>query len=476
MVRTALFLSLLAAGLAHAASLTARLDKTTAALGEAVTLTVEARGVEPDALDLGAIELGALRERFELKSQTLSRGSDSATLVLSLYPRATGVLPIPPLAAGGRRTAPLALTVTDGSEAVPRVSVQWSLEPAAPFVNQPARLSLAICDDGSLQWQRPALPSQTGRVLHALGEEEDASERDGEPCTLHRFHWALLPTREGAAMIAADMLDTRRYGERLRFPAAAFAYRAQPLPAWLPAQVPPVVPTVTAGPLPARGSLNQPLAWRIEITGGYSADGLKALLDLQLRETPALAVYPPLVEVLSPDDRNSPLTRHAVTLFLQPRATGTLELPTLRLPWYDPVRGRLAEVTLAGPTLHVVDPRWRRAGEAAGGLGAAVLLALLGAQARRMMTWRMARRRGLAAIRAAYDADMLAHAVRAFSLAGAAPAPSLGAWQARLRAETGVDAAEAVRLLERYCYSRAVYPLKDVQGAFLKALAALHPR
>lgn len=140
------------------------------------------------------------------------------------------------------------------------------------------------------------------------------------------------------------------------------------------------------------------------------------------------------------------------------------------------MRGRLAEVTLAGPTLHVVDPRWRRAGEAAGGLGAAVLLALLGAQARRMMTWRMARRRGLAAIRAAYDADTLAHAVRAFSLAGAAPAPSLGAWQARLRAETGVDAAEVVRLLERYCYSRAAYPLKDVQGAFLKALAALHPR
>lgn len=476
MVRTALFLSLLVAGFADAASLSARLDKSTAALGEAITLTVEARGVELDALDLGALELGTLGERFELKGQTLSRGVDGATLVLTLYPRATGVLPIPSLAAGGRRTAPLAVTITDGSEQVPRVSVQWSLEPAEPFVNQPARLSLAICDDGSLQWQRPALPSQTGRVLRALGEEEDASERDGEPCTLHRFHWALVPTREGAAEIAADMLDSRRFGERLRFPSVSFAYRAPPLPAWLPAQVPPVAPTVSSGLLPARGSLNQPLAWRVEVSGGYSADGLKALLDLQLRETPAFTVYPPMIEALSPEDRNSPLTRHAVTLFLQPRATGTLELPTLRLPWYDPVRGRLAEVTLAGPSLHVVDPRWQRAGEAAGGLGAAVLLALLGAQARRMLTWRTARRRGLAAVRAAYDADTLAHAVRAFSLKAAEPAPSLGAWRARLQAETGVDVAEAVGQLERLCFGPVSPPLREVQQAFVRALSRLRPR
>lgn len=475
MVRSALFLSLLAAGLADAASLSARLDRTTAALGEAVTLTVEARGVEPDALDLGAIELGALGERFELKGQTLSRGSDSATLVLTLYPRATGVLPIPPLAAAGRRTAPLAVTITDGSEAVPRVSVQWSLEPAAPFVNQPARLSLAICDDGSLQWQRPDLTIRTGQVLRALGEEEDAAERDGEPCTLHRFHWALVPTREGEAQVEAGMLDTRRYGQRLRFPGASFSYRAQPLPAWLPAQVPPVAPTVVAGPLPVRGSLNQPLAWRVEV-GGYSADGLKALLDLQLRGSPVLAVYPPLVEALAPDDRNSPLSRHAVTLYLQPRETGALQLPTLRLPWYDPARGQLAEVTLAGPTLDIVDPRWRRAGEAAGGLGAAVLLSLLGAQLRRMLAWRLARRRGLAAIRAAYDADTLMHAVRAFSLRGAAPAPSLGEWQARLRVETGADAAEAVRQLEQHCFGRGAADWKPAQRALLETLATLRPR
>lgn len=471
MVRTALFLALLAAGCADAASLGARLDKTTVALGEAITLTVEARGVELDAVDLRA-----LGEHFELKGQTLSRGSDSATLVVSLYPRGTGVLAIPPLAAGGRRTAPLAVTVTDGSEAVPRVSLQWSLEPAAPFVNQPARLSLAICDDGSLQWQRPVLPSQAGRVLRALGETEDTARRDGAPCTLHRYDWALLPTREGGAQIPADMLDARRYGERLRFPGPAFAYRAQALPAWLPAHVPPVAPSVEADPWPARWPLDRPLAWRFVVTGGYGTDGLKALLDLQMRESPTFAVYPPLIETLAPAGPDSPLTRHAVTLFLQPRATGELVLPALRLPWFDPTRGELSARALPAMQLRVFDPRWQRAGEAGAALAGAGLLATLGWGARRMLSWRRARRRGLAAIRAAHDADTLAHAVRAFSLTGAAPAPSLGAWQQQLQRESGVDAAAAVARLERHGFGCEAHAVSALREDFLRVLAGARPR
>lgn len=470
--------ALLAPGAAHAAMLDAQLDRTTSALGEPVTLTVEAKRIGPAGFDLGALDLAPLVERFDVQGQTLSQGSDSATLVLTLYPRAAGSVRIPPLRVGAIQTPALTLTlaVADGSDDVPRVRANWSLDPAAPAVNQPARLTLDVCDTGSLQWQRPALPTHAGRVVRALGEEEDRAELDGEACTLYRFHWALLPTRAGEDGIRVPMLDASRFGARLRFPGASLNYRVQPLPAWLPPHVPPVEARVEAEPWPARGALDRPLAWRFVVTGGYSADGLKALLDLQQRESSQLAVYPPLIEALAPEDRNSPLTRHAVTLFLQPRATGPLELPTLRLPWYDLARGQLAETTLAGSTLEIVDPRWRRAGEAASGLGIAVLLALLGAQARRMLSWRLARRRGLAAIRAACDADTLMHAVRAFSLRGITPAPSLGEWRARLRVETGTDAAEAVRQLEQYCFGRDAADWKPAQRAFLETLAPLRPR
>ena len=73
-------------------TLTAQLDRTTVALGEPVSLTVQARGLNLDALDVGP--LGA---RFDVSGRTLSRDADSETLVLTLYPRAAGVMHIPSL-------------------------------------------------------------------------------------------------------------------------------------------------------------------------------------------------------------------------------------------------------------------------------------------------------------------------------------------------------------------------------------------
>jgi len=472
MVKTCLLMALLAGHAAHAASLTAQLDRTTVALGEPISLSVQASGLDLDTLDLTPLDA-----RFEVFARSRSRGMDSDTLVLTLYPRIAGVLPIPPLQLDKRLTAALPLTVTDGSDAVPQVTAHWVLEPVAAHVNQPVRLTLAICDDGSLQWQRPALPTHAGRVVRVLGEEEGAGERGGEACTLHRFHWALLATREGAATLAVPMLDASRFGQRLRFPGPSLNFEAAALPAWLPAHVPPVAPVIQADTLPARWPLQRPLSWRFEVAGGYSADGLKALLDLQLRESPVLGVYPPLIESIAPDDINSPLSRHAVTLFLQPRASGEITLPSLNLPWYDPVRGQVTSHILPGRSIVVFDPRWQRAGQVAGGLAGVVLLAALAWQIRRMARWRLARRRGLREIRQARDLAELARAVRQFSLTGQAAAPSLGEWQRRLAQETrACEVAEAVHQLEQQLFGQATPTLAALQQIFLQILVRAHPK
>jgi hypothetical protein len=472
MVKHVMLVAWLAGGAAHAASLSAQLDRSAVALGEPLSLTVQARGLDLDALDLAPLDA-----RFEVFARTRSRSTDSETLVLTLYPRLAGATPVPPLQLDTRHTRALSLTVSDGSEAVPRVTANWVLEPSRPRVNQPARLSLSICDDGSLQWQRPQLPTHAGRVVRALGEEAGDGERAGEACTLQRFHWALLATREGAATLAVPMLDASRFGQRLRFPGPSLDFEAAPLPAWLPAHVPPVAPRIQADPLPARWPLQRPLSWRFEVAGGYSAEGLKALLDLQLRESPALGVYPPLIEAVAPDDVNSPLSRYAVTLFLQPRASGEVKLPTLNLPWYDPVRGQLAGTALVGKTLTVFDPRWQLAARGAGGLAGALLLAGLVWQVRRMARWRLARHRGLRAIRQARDLAGLAQAVRQFSLTGQPAAPSLGEWQRRLAQEAaGCDVADAVRQLEHQTFGLASPASAELQQALLRKLAQVRPK
>jgi hypothetical protein len=490
MVSRLLLLALLVSDTASAASLTARVDRTAVALGEPVILTVRASGLSLDALDVSPLDAN-----FEVFARTLSRGADGETLVLTLYPRVTGPVQLPALPLEKWRTAVLPLKVSDGSEAVPRVTANWTLDPAAPRVNQPARLTLAICDDGSLQWQRPALPTRSGRVLRALDEDEGRGERAGEPCTLHRLDWALLATRSGAATLGVPMLDASRFGQRLRFPGPQLAYRVAALPAWLPAHVPPVVPQVAAAPLPSRWPLNRPLAWRFWVTGGYSADDLKALLDLQLRETPDLGVYPPLIEAGVPDDPGSPLTRYAVTLFLLPRASGQLSLPALRLPWFDVAHGQLASVVVGrrtsmkvsdpvragapvGPyTIEIFDPRWQVAGQMAAGLAGMMLLGGLFWQIRCTLRWRLARRRGLIAIRNARDVEGLASAVRRFSLTDQFVAPSLGDWQRRMRQETrNCNVAVAVRQLQQRVYGQASFGLATLQQAFERPLARIRPK
>lgn len=457
---------------AFAAALEARLDRSASLLGEAVSLTIEARGLELDQLDLTPLETG-----FEIFARTLSRAPASQTLVLTLYPRASGALRIPPLQVGTQRSAALPLDVATRGEDRSPVAIQVQMTPAAPWVGEPARLSLSVCDNDGLRWQRPVLPTESGRELRALNQDEDPDEVAGERCTRTRFHWALVPTRGGAARVVLPMLDAGLFGQRLRYPAPALDYVAGALPAWLPERIPPVAPRVEAAPLPARWPLRRPLAWQIDIEGAYSADGLKSLLAMQLRETPELGVYPPLIETLAPADPASTRTRHRVTLTLQPRARGELALPVLNLPWYDPVRERLDRRTVPAQSIAVFDPRLQTAGRAGAGLVGLALLGVLGRLLLRALRWRLRRRRGLQAIRQAQDAAQLMQAVRRFSLLGHAPAPSLGAWLGRMQQETGdLAAADAVRRLEQQRYGLAPADLPALRQAFVDALARVRPR
>lgn len=461
-------------GGALAAALEARLDRPASLLGEAVNLTVEARGLELDGLDLTALDA-----EFEIFARTLSRAPASQTLVLTLYPRVSGALRIPPLPLGAQRTGALSLAVTTGNEDRSPVAIDLQLTPAAPRVGEPARLSLSVCDNDGLRWQRPALPVGSGRVLRALNEDEGPGEVAGVRCTQQRFHWALVPTQSGAARVVLPMLDAGLFGQRLRYPGPVLEYVAGALPAWLPEAIPPLAPSVQAMTLPARWPLRRPLTWQIEIEGAYSADGLKSLLAMQLRETPEFGVYPPLIEPLTPADPASPQTRHRVTLTLQPRASGELVLPALNLPWYDPVRERLDSRGVPAHSIAIFDPRMETARRVGAGLVGVALLWMLGRLLQRAVRWRLRRRRGLQAIGQAQDSAQLMQAVRQFSLLGDTPAPSLGAWLDRLQQETDEQAAaavDAVRRLEQQQFGIAPPDLPALRQAFVDALARVRPR
>jgi hypothetical protein len=354
--------------------------------------------------------------------------------------------------------------------------VRVETDPAQPLARQATRLTLEACDDGSLNWERPVLPTHEGFSLRPLGEQQLDVERDGVMCTAHHWHWALLPTAAGTVDLALPWLKAGKFGAQLRFPPPTATLDIHPLPAWLPAEVAIGRPAVVASPLPADWPLERPLAWHLEITGGYTAAGLKALLRLQLAPYPALNAYPPTVEVLAPEDRNSPLTRLAVTLYALPQATGDLALPDLTLSWYDPATGRLENLALSGPRIKIFTPlhdtllRWGV------GLSIGALLGLAAWRLKKALSWRLARRRGLQAIARTRSPVELARALRAFTLTSRArPTASLGLWQADMARQVHCPGLEGLVLeVEQACYGLETTP-EGLKARALGLLARARP-
>ncbi len=453
-------------------AVTLRAEPAELVLGELLTLTLESRDSP-----LEDIDLAPLKADFEVHARTLGRSGGQETLSLTLYPLRTGRLALPALAAGPSRTRPLAIRVLESSEAMPKVTMRVETDPPTPHVRQPTRLTLEICDDGSLEWKPPVLPTHAALHHRPLGEQQLDVERGGQRCTAHLYHWSVLATRAGEIALPLPMLEAVKFGRRLRLPAPPVSIPAAPVPAWLPLNVPVGRPAMQMAPLPATWPLDRPLAWRLTVTGGYSADGLKALLALQTQPHPALNVYPPASDALPAEDGRSPLTRLSATLYLLPSERGHLDLPELGLPYFDPASGRLERLSLTGPRVAVFDPLLEKLKWATAGLGGLALLMAAAYGLHRTLRWRLARRRGLADLAQATDIADLARRMRAFSLRpGQSAAQTLEIWQASMQSENRCEGlADLVASLEQARYGQRPLSLDALKARALGVLRRVRP-
>jgi len=460
-------------GATNAWSLNAQLDHKRLALGEPLTLSISGKVASLEQLDLTP-----LKRDFEVFGQTLSRSEAQGTLQITLYPLHTGKLAVPPLGNGNARSRSLPIDVMASSEFMPATRFKLYTEPAQPFVRQPTRLTLEICDDGSLEWQRPKLPLNSQAQLRALGEDQIEIEQAGEPCTAHRYHWAVLPTQSGAIDLALPMLEAGKFGRRLRLPPPSATFSATAVPGWLPLNVPVGRPTISVEPVPKESPTERPLAWRFTVDSGYSVDGLKALLALQLQPYATWKVYPPTVETLVPEERNSPLNRLAVTLYALPDASGPLSLPALALPYFDPATTRLEQIALPIRQLQIYDPLWRKLGQVAAVLLGFVLIQAAMHLIRREVQWRQARRGALIAIGQAAGTAELVRILKAFHLRADTPAAAtLRRWLGTMHRQTRSDAAltELVATVEACHYGQQPIDLAELKRQALTAIAKLRP-
>lgn len=421
-------------------------DKKTIALGEPLLVELKAEDVrEP----LSSVSLDKLKQNFNVYGisgsvQTQSRKGrnvSSETMTLTLYPLCAGKLQLPALNYSGISSRALALQVLESSQQTSRVLIKTALDTTRPQVRQASTLSLEIYDDGSLQWTAPREISAHGAHQRRLAESQREEVIEGTRYTVHHYAWALMPLREGGMSVEFPMLDAFKFGTRLRYAVAPLWLDAAPVPAYLPVHVPIGKPVLTPDPLPPEIALDRPVNWTFTLQGsGISAEGVSKLLSA-IHGNPSLRFYPPIIGDSGKERPVSAAQTLLVTLPFVPLQTGTLHLPEINLPYYDPASARVEALLITGAQLEVFNPLWHSVKKAVIELMVLLAVISLGYWFFRKMRRALKKRKSLLAISRSLSAVELHQALLNFEIETAVvKCLTLQQWLQRMKRVYSADA------------------------------------
>ena len=327
-----------------AARLNASLDKKVSSLGEPIQLRIVGNA------DLSTLDLAPLEKEFEIFSSAVSGGVQNgkvqSVLEAILYPLRAGTLTLPSLALGNARSQPLLLEVQPA-----KVSLRAWVTPDTPMVREPTTLHLEIRDEGDLTWNAPTQLDAPNIHLRAQGETTREILHDGVALRVREYRWSLLALKSGGQRVSFPVLDTYKFGQRLRYPVLAVTVPALPAPAYLPLYLPIGQPSVRAEPMPSEIFIDRPASRVLEIDApGLSAEG--AQKSLQFDPPRGMRFYAPSVAPMTVEGRE----KLRVTLNFVAEETDVSGFPEIKLPYFDPKAMRIETLTIPAMRLIVRDP------------------------------------------------------------------------------------------------------------------------
>lgn len=375
------------------AEVSARLDRVSVGSGETVQLLLQHQGrtsKDPD--------LSPLQQDFEVlgtsrgSSMQFSNGDFSAQVQLriTLSPKRSGKLVVPPLEWDGERTQALTLNVgsaasgnaaASAAQAAP-VFVTATVDKTQPYVQSAVVLTVQVHTDQPLYQASLDLPRSDELLVQTLGEDQQSREtRDGREYQVITRRYLIFPQRSGTLELAGVVLDAQ-ISDRSRGSAFDRLFGNSPLSGMMGATRPirsrsePITldvrprPAAAAGGtwLPAR-NLGLDEQWRPDgarvhvgepITRHLrlSAEGLIAeqLPDLaQLMRLPdGLKAYPDQAQTANDLQGGTVLGRREQDVAIIASRPGRYRLPELRLKWWDITRDELREVALPARTLDIL--------------------------------------------------------------------------------------------------------------------------
>ncbi|QGZ30702.1 BatD family protein [Stutzerimonas stutzeri] len=362
---------------AGAATLTARVDRTQLSLDETVELTLETG----DSAAFGKPDLQPLDNLFKIfgsrQVNQLSASNGEARAVtrwlVTLQPRQTGYVVIPPLQLGEWRSEPITLNVTEpstgGGDTLAPIFIDSSLDQETVYVQAQVVLTLRIFHSVSLYDDSTLSPLQMSDAL---------VERLGEPRTYEKdingirhgvieVRYALFPQKSGSLSIPAQLFSATtvaangdyygsRFGKSTQVKSPEIPLQVKPKPADYPADAPWLPATrVTLveawSPQPQDAQLGEALTRSLLV----KAEGLSSaqLPPVESTVVPGLRRYPDQPTL------NDAVTETGISGSREQREAlvatraGEFLLPSVELVWWNTVEDRLERSTLPERTLQV---------------------------------------------------------------------------------------------------------------------------
>jgi hypothetical protein len=389
------------------AAVSASLDRSNIGSGETVQLQLQYDGSTDSQPDLGP-----LKQDFEVLGS--GRGSNvqiinghmstQTQLTVLLSPRHDGRIEIPPLQWGGQQSPALELTVGGGSSArsgaqsgaqsgtqtqgdAAHVFVSATLDQKQPYVQAADVLTVRLYTDQPLNQASLDLPGNSDVLVRQIGKDRQSSEtRNGRSYQVVERRYLLFPQRSGKLSLDGPVLDAQvpdtRGNDPFGNPAFGNIFRQMPFAGMMGATRPlrvhgkPVELNVRPRPANVTGAYWLP-AQKVTLEESWSPDGNSiyagepltrhlhisavGLTGAQLPDPAALVAVPDGVKAY-PDQSKAgdAIQGDTVTgsrdqdVALIAASPGHIELPAVRLNWWDTAHDTLREITLPARTLEIL--------------------------------------------------------------------------------------------------------------------------
>lgn len=358
-----------------AAELSVDVPRQQIALGDHLQVTFELRGSNPQEPDFSP-----LQQDFEI----LAVASGSRVIMvngetdryyewrLTLTPRHTGTLTLPPIEVAGARSRAVDIQVTEpqANSTDAETFLQVEAHKSRVYVQEEVLLTLKLYS--KIQWRNKGIASfdLPDTLVKAVAEDEYVSNLGGTPHLVYEVTLAVYPQKSGTLEIPALqyeieparggrslLSDFYGTGERMRGSSQPLSVEVEPSPAdtrgpWIPAREVSLSEHFSHDPQDLKAG--EPITRRITL----KAEGLSKsqLPELPLPELDGFNFYRDQAQTREEPGAGGITSERVETIAMVPSREGRFTLPAVEVRWWNTETGQFETATLPEKNLRVSLP------------------------------------------------------------------------------------------------------------------------